>query len=354
MHSELSPTSRLRMGVAVTVLLCLSGLPGVASGQSWSGRSIEPLLFRALSPDGESSSTEGALFLLLPTGAQGVGMARAMTAMPSRESAFWNPAGLARWEQGSFVVHRGDHLAGEATAVSLLLTRRPLGSLALSYQLLDIGSQDLRDFEGNVLGTISVRNHLAIVSFATQLLDRLDTGLNFKIVQFRIDCRGECLDAEVRGTTYAVDAGLQAMPFRDIPLRLGLLMAHAGPRLQVINVEQADPLPTRLRLAAAYEVLHHFSDEPRVNLWVTMELEDRWRDLGDPVIYAGTELSAGEGDLVFVRAGYGQGTAGQTGGAAVGVGIRYERFELALGKSLAGSTLTDDGEPVHVTFGVVF
>jgi hypothetical protein len=336
------------------MLLCLATLPGVAKGQSTSGDSHDPVLFRALAADGEGSSTEGALFLLLPTGAQGVGMARAMTAMPSRESAFWNPAGLAGWEQGSFVVHRGDHLAGEATAVSLLLTRKPLGSLAVSYQLLDVGSQDLRDIEGNVLGTISVRNHLAIASFATQLLDRLDTGLNFKVVQFRIDCRGECLDAEVTGTTYAVDAGLQAVPFNGIPLRLGALVAHAGPRLQVINVEQADPLPTRLRVAAAYELLHHFVEDPRVSLWVTMEMEDRWRDLGSPVIYAGTELTAGEGDLLFVRAGYAEGSAGQSGGAAVGVGLRYERFELALGKSLAGSTLTGDGEPVHVTFGIVF
>ncbi len=353
MLSESSPKGVFRARVAPMVLFCMAVLPGVARGQSSSRGSIDPLVFRALSPEGEASSTEGALFLILPTGAQGVGMARAMTAMPSRESAFWNPAGLARWEKGSFLVHRGNDLAGEATAISLLLTRRPLGSLALSYQLLDIGSQDLTDINNNVLGTISVRNHLAIVSFATQLLDQLDTGLNFKVVQFRIDCRGECLDAEVRGTTYAVDAGLQALPFRDVPLRLGLLVAHVGPRLQVINVDQADPLPTRLRLAAAYEVLHHFVQDPRVSLWVTMELEDRWRDLGSPLIYGGTEFTAGEGDLLFVRAGYGQGTAGQTGGAAVGVGLRYERFELALGKTLAGS-LTDEGEPVHVTFGIVF
>ncbi len=353
MPSESSPKGPFRTLVAPMVLFCMAVLPGVARGQSSSRSSIDPLVFRALSPEGEASSTEGALFLILPTGAQGVGMARAMTAMPSRESAFWNPAGLARWEKGSFLVHRGNDLAGEATAISLLLTRKPLGSLALSYQLLDIGSQDLTDIENNVLGTISVRNHLAIVSFATQLLDQLDTGLNFKVVQFRIDCRGECLDAEVRGTTYAVDAGLQALPFRDVPLRLGLLVAHVGPRLQVINVEQADPLPTRLRLAAAYEVLHHFVQDPRVSLWVTMELEDRWRDLGSPLIYGGMEFTAGEGDLVFVRAGYGQGAAGRTGGAAVGVGLRYERFELALGKSL-GSTLIDEGEPVHVTFGIVF
>jgi hypothetical protein len=97
------------------VLLCLAVLPGVATGQSSSTSSIDPAIFRAMSPSGEASSTEAALFLLLPTGAQGVGMARAMTAMPSRESAFWNPAGLARWEKGSFLVHRGNDLAGEAT-----------------------------------------------------------------------------------------------------------------------------------------------------------------------------------------------------------------------------------------------
>ena len=302
----------------------------------------------------EPSSTEGALTLLLPIGARGIGMGRAVTASSGPESVFWNPAGLARLEQGGFFVYRGTHLAGEATGFSLVLARQPLGALGLSYQLLDLGDQDLRDREGNVLGSVSFRDHLAIVSFGLQVLPGLDTGVNFKVFQSRITCRGQCTDAGVTGTTYALDAGIQAQPSETIPLRIGVLVAHVGPNLQLINVEQADPLPTRLRAAVSYETLRHFTEMPGVELWINLELEDRWSDLGSPILYLGGELVAGEGDLFFVRAGFGQQQSGQSAGASVGLGLRYEQFDLGLAKRLSGSSLTGESEPVHISFGVVF
>jgi hypothetical protein len=302
----------------------------------------------------EPSSTEGALTLLLPIGAKGVGMGRAVTASAGAESVFWNPAGIARLEDGSFSVYRGSHLAGEATGVSLILARPPLGALGISYQLLDLGDQDLRDFEGNYLGSVSFRDHLAIVSFGLQLLPQFDAGLNFKIFQSRITCRGQCTDAGVTGTAYALDAGLLGAPFPRIPLRMGLLLAHVGPNLQLINVEQADPLPTRLRAAVSYETLRHFTDVPEVELWITAELEDQWRNLGSPILYFGGELVAGEDDLFFLRAGYGQQQSGDTAGTSVGLGVRYEQFQLAVAKRVSGTSLTGESEPVHISFGVAF
>ncbi len=53
---------------------------------------------------------EGALFLLLPVGAEGVSLGRAMTAARSAESAFWNPAGLAGLTRTEFLVMRGASL----------------------------------------------------------------------------------------------------------------------------------------------------------------------------------------------------------------------------------------------------
>ena len=43
----------------------------------------------------------------------------------------------------------------------------------------------------------------------------------------------------------------------------------------------------------------------------------------------------------------------QEDGARVGLGLRYERFDLAIAKSLAVSTLGET-EPVHVTFAIGF
>lgn len=316
---------------------------------------------------GEGTAQEGALFLLLPTGAQGVSMGRAVTALTTAEAAFWNPAGLAGLERSRFVVFRGDHLVGPATGLSLLFTPRSLGTLGISYQLLDVGDQQITDDFGNVVGEASFRNHLGVLSFATGLGPRLAAGLNFKVVQFRVTCRGECLEATLTSTSYAIDVGLQATPPLDyVPgirrvcvegcrnVRLGLMVAHIGPRLQVLNAEQADPLPTRVRFSTAYEVMEHFLPDPSVRLWITAELEDQWRDVGSPSFYLGSEFSAGRGDMVFVRAGYVSGQLDHTDGAAVGIGLNYQRFELGIAKSLASSAISGETEPVHVTFGVGF
>jgi hypothetical protein len=341
--------------LSVLALFLVALLPGTAV--SAQDRSPPPELADPSTPPTGSSARpaeEGALFLLLPVGAQGVATGRAMTATPTQEAAFWNPAGLAHVRDSRFLLYRGEHLAGDATALSVIFSRQPLGTFGVSYQLLDVGDQDLTDREGATLGSISVRSHVGIVSYATPIFDRVSTGVNFKVVQFRVDCRGQCIESDITATTYAMDLGLQSRPLERVPLRLGAMIAHLGPKLQVVNAEQADPLPTRVRVSGAYEFLGHFVDESEVDLWFTMELEDRWRTPGSPSLYMGTEFSSGARDVVFVRAGYVMGTIEQADGVAVGIGLRYERLELGIAKSLARPGLSGESEPVHVTFGMLF
>lgn len=325
-----------RSAVALLLLLTVSGV-GTAAAQ-----------------DADPSSTEGALFLLLPVGAQGVSLGRAMTAMTGIESAFWNPAGLAAVDQSRATLFRGDHAVGTATAFSLVGARPGVGALGVSYLLLDVGDQDLRDGSGNVLGTLTVRNHLAIATAAATVADRITAGVNFKVVQFRYSCRGICPDAGTTATSYALDAGVQLRPSATLPLRLGAMIAHVGPDFQVFNAEQADPLPARIRVAAAYDLVGALVDQEGVGGWVALEVQDRLNGEGSPSLYVGTELTAGETEALFLRAGYVTGDLDQENGARVGLGFRYERFDLAIAKSLSVSTLTGETEPVHVTFSIVF
>ena len=300
----------------------------------------------------EPSSTEGALFLLLPVGAKAVSLGRAVTALDGPESAFWNPAGLAAVDESQVVLLRGDPLAGTSTAFSALWARPGVGTLGVSYQLLDIGTQELRDIDGNELGSISVRNHLGVVSAAAQLLEGVRLGVNFKIVQFRRSCRGICSDAGTTATTYAFDAGLQILPTER--LRIGAMLAHIGPRLQVLNADQSDPLPARVRLAFAYNLIALLTDDEELGGWLAVEVQDRLRELGSLSFYLGTELTAGVSEAIFLRAGYVLGNLDQEDGARVGLGFRFGRFDLAIAKSLAVSTLTGETEPVHVTFSIRF
>lgn len=295
---------------------------------------------------------EEALFLLLPVGAKGVGLGRAMTALASEEGAFWNPAGLADETERRVMLYRGDQLAGEATAISVLFPWSRIGTFGLSYMLLDVGDQDLRNEFGDVLGSFSIRNHLAVGSYATSFPGGISAGVNMKLVQFRVACRGQCPDLETTSSAYALDIGVQAEPFSDIPLRFGWMLAHAGTEFQVADEEQSDPLPTRLRLATAYEVLNRFVETVPMELWLTVEGEERARSPGSPSIYLGLDYSAA--DLLQVRAGYVSGTIDQTNGASVGVGFSLDRFELNLAKSLTRSMVTGETEPLHVTLAVSF
>jgi len=300
-----------------------------------------------------SPSNEGALFLLLPVGAQAVSLGRAMTAIEGSEGAFWNPAGLAGVGRSQAVVFRGDHIVGTATALSGLLANPGLGTLGASYLLLDAGELEQRDDNGMFIGTITIRNHLGVVSAATRLLESLSAGVSLKLIQFRLSCRGICQpNPGTTATTYAVDAGVQSTPFDRV--RLGAMIAHLGPRLQALNAEQADPLPTRIRLAGAYDVVNALTDNEDLSGWLTLEVQDRLRDPGSLSYYLGTEFTAGQEDALSLRAGYVLSDLESEDGARVGLGLRYERFELSIAKSLVVSTLTGETEPVHVTFSILF
>jgi hypothetical protein len=322
------------------------------------------LLALLLAPGGPASlvaqdetatpSTEGALFLLLPVGAMGVSLGHAVTALDGPESVWWNPAGLGGLEEGRVLLLRGEDIAGESTALTALFPRAGVGVLGVSYQLTDLGELEYRDNQGNFLGTISFRNHLGVLSAAAEVVPTVALGLNLKLIQQRVSCRGQCDDAGVTSTTYALDVGAQWQEVLGLPLRLGAMVAHAGPRVQVINEGQADPLPTRIRLGAAYDVLRHVVEDDEVHALLVIELEDRWRDPGAPATYVGVEVGAGLEQSLAVRAGYVFGADLQVDGAGVGVALRYDRFELGIGKSLASSTLMGETEPVHLTLGFVF
>ena len=302
------------------------------------------------SGDGESTGSEGALFLLLPVGARGVSLGRVVTALEGPEAAFWNPAGLAGVGESQVVLFRGDHVAGTATALSGIFARTGAGTLGASYFLLDAGELDQRDENGNYTGTITIRNHLGVVSAATRLSDVVNAGVSLKLVQFRLSCRGICPDAGTAATTWAVDAGIQARPIER--LRVGAMVAHVGPDLQVKNAEQADPLPSRMRVAVAYDVLAAVVEEESISGWIGVELEDRIRDPGSPSVYIGSEFQAGAADAIALRAGYVVSELDQEDGTRVGIGLKYQRFELSIAKSLAVSSLTGETEPVHVTFSI--
>ena len=325
-------SSRAQSLITLTAMLALAVGPGVAQGQD--------------------DRAEGAIFLLLPVGAQGVSLGRAMSWVEGAESAFWNPAGLAGVTESQGILFRGEHpAAGAATAATVLWAAEGTGTLGASYYLLDAGEIDKTDEFGNYTGTITIRNHVGVISAATRLGDAIAAGLNFKVIRFQLGCRGICEDEGTIATTYAVDAGIQGMIDN---LRVGAMLAHLGPGLQVLNAEQTDPLPSRIRIAAAYEVVSSITENEALSAWLAFEIEDRVYSLGNLSYYLGMEVAAGNVDRLSLRTGYVWSDLQQEDGGRVGLGLRFERFDLSIAKSLAVSSLTGETEPVHVTFAIRF
>ena len=308
----------------------------------------------------ETAVGEGALFLLLPSGAQGVALGRAMTAVGSSESAFWNPAGLVGLEGGRALLVRGEHVAGEATGVSVVRGGAGQGmAFGLSYQMLDVGSQDLTDQDRQVVGSITIRSHQAIASVGRPFGQRVRLGMNLKSIQYRVTCRGQCPDGTVAASSWATDLGIQATPFAGYPLDVGIMVAHLGTEFTVRDSGQSDPLPSRVRMAVSYDLLERFVEEQEVALRVVSEVEDRLRDPGNVAVFVGGQISAAAAgiDDVSVRGGYVWGGGldrNQTAGAGLGFGVRFDRFEFGIARSLSRGGPTSGDEPVHVTLGLVF
>jgi hypothetical protein len=305
---------------------------------------------------GELEPTEGTeccLYLLLPVGARATSMAGTITALQGVDGAYMNPAGLAGMDGNTFVVHHSDvgtSVPEQVDAFSLLITPWSI-ALAVSYQLIDNGESVVTDPFQQPTGELALRDHLVTASVGTELFAGLSAGANYKLYQQRIDCTGQCGSAESVATATAVDVGFRYQPLWHPPLALGLVFQNMSPGLQVENAEQTDPFPARVHLGAAYDVLAASSVEQELALRLTAGVQDRLREPGSPTVSVGMELDVQ--DAIFLRAGYAPGEGLGTG-AAVGLELRYDRFDIAVARSFVTSLLETDSEPFQISFGLNF
>src|SRR2546423_14036805 len=78
---------------------------------------------------------EGSFFLLLPTGAQAVGMGQAMVAgKPGSEGIWWNPASIGDQEQKELAIHHSKTVAGVGDALTFVLPSS-FGTTAFSINI---------------------------------------------------------------------------------------------------------------------------------------------------------------------------------------------------------------------------
>jgi len=302
----------------------------------------------AAAQSGSVPAAECCLVLLLPIGARAVGLGHAITSRTGAEGLFVNPALIADVGSDQFVIHNTRTDIEASNTFSLLIRSELIGSMALSWRLIDYPEQVTQDIPGQPLGTLTLRAHVLTASYATQVVAGLNAGVNYKLYQFRSDCQGACQDQEFAATTHGLDFGVQYRPSFSPSLQLGASILHLGFPLQVVNAEQAEPSPVRFHVGGAWEAAHHFTADSTITAWVSGDAVVSPRD-GSVHLNAGAELSLDE--TIFLRAGYGGG-AGIVGGPAVGVGLRYDRFDIGVAKSFRAQP--DDSDAIQVTFAIRF
>lgn len=294
---------------------------------------------------------ECCVSLLRPTGARALSVGDAVTAKPTADALFANPSLLGPLIDDQFLVHNASTSIEDSNTFTLLLATS-VGSFALSYRLNDFGDSETTSETpgGPATGSIALSEHTLVATYGTRIGAGFSAGVSYKLFQFRLDCRGFCGTEPFAATTHMLDLGAHwAAPL--VPgLELGASLVNVGFPLQVINEAQASPPPVRLRVGAAYEALQHTTLDSIARLWVSVDAVQNVASPGLPTLNVGAELSLDE--TLFVRGGYGGGS-GTAGGAGLGVGLRYDRFDLAVAKSFSSSPL-ETGDPFQVTFGIRF
>lgn len=284
--------------------------------------------------------------LVFPFGARAVGMGQATTAVPlGTDAVWWNPAGLATIPRSEAVLqHLNRKDLYQANALTFALSRPPVGVVALSGQLVDYGTQPQTDSTGADRGRLSLRFVTGLATFATNFGTHVLAGVSLKVFQRRSDCTGFCpTNQGSSSVSNAVDAGAQYRVSDSLPLTIGFAVRNLGLRFQQKDEAQADVIPTRFALGAAYT--------PRLpptmkggSLLLSAEVM-RSPNFDQTGVRIGGE--AGWQGQFFGRAGYAYG-AGPSGGA-VGLGFVSGRLRIDIARSLGSENEILGGAPTLLT-----
>ena len=124
------------------------------------------------------TSTECCLPLLLPVTARSISLGQALTARSGADAIFYNPASLAGVGKDEFVIHHQATFEGQDIAITVAIDAGLAGSFGLTYVLMDKGQSDATSEGGQVTGTVAVRYHQLIASYATPVTAGLRAGVS--------------------------------------------------------------------------------------------------------------------------------------------------------------------------------
>lgn len=300
----------------------------------------------------ESSTRESARFLLTPIGARTVGLAGAVTASRADpEGVLWNPASVASLERSAAYFHVASDF-GTSSQVLGFLWSWDRAEIGLTYYRFDMGSIEARSEANEPLGTIELDDGALIFTGAYALTESVDLGLNYKLVRLGTSCPDGCGDFDVRSVGHAFDLGVTAALSAVGGLTVGAVLRNLGPDVSLGDSGTPDPMPTRLRIGAAYDLGRAlFPREERFDLLISGDLQQTVAEFDDLEGYVGAELSLRR--ILYLRGGYAWTAPGRRG-AALGVGLRYRGIVVDVGRAFDDFSRFDSGTPFQLSLAYTF
>ena len=273
------------------------------------------------------TATEGAPELLLPTGARALGLGQSVVAVPTgAEAVWWNPALITR-SRREVALHFSQTVATEGDYAATVLFPVPSigAAVALTGRYIDYGAQQSTSrTDPNDLGEFTTTSSILAASIGATFGRRAAAGITYKALQLRFPCTGVCLNTPSRSPpTSALDLGGQYVFRSDTSLYVGAAIRNLGLRLQVQDAPQADPLPSRIDIGAAFAP--RFPQLPTdARVLFSADIVSRLTGWG-PGYRGGAELSWQK--KYHLRAGYVRyGPTGSNG--SVGVGYATGRLQV--------------------------
>ncbi len=296
----------------------------------------------------------GALFLLVPFGARAVSLGEAVSADTALgvEGVWWNAASLARIPQREVAFHHSQTVIANSEMLTVVVPSRIIGTIAASAYIVDYGDQQATDsLTGAGIGTITNRNYLLAISYATPVGKRLGVGVTYKWAALRFACSGSCGNVKVvSGATSAVDVGAQYALPTALPLSVGFSVRNLGPKLQVKDQPQADALPRVIQFGLSSRV-------PMASLAAAGAALDVSGDVLSSAALGGTNVGIGAAlsyrEQYFLRAGY-KVQQGDAGGPSLGFGLQRGAFAFDFSRRFDRLSSLSGQAPTYFTMRARF
>ncbi len=341
------------------------------------------------------------LFLMIAPNARADGMGESGGALADDAAAsHWNPGGLA-FQTGQEVSVTHSNWLPQFQQPDLfydyLAYRNHIddwgGTIAASLVYLNEGDFVITGTDPTPLGTFKAYELAATVGYSTKLASEIGLGLNLRYI------RSSLANFDVQGqgrkgvaSTVSFDIGVLYRPqVFNIPLigdigqrfSMGADLSNLGPKITYIDAQQADPLPTNIRLAFAGEILKTEYNSVNIVLDFNRLLVRRrlvvsdngldtttsvdnlpkslisaWGDGGLKLVTIGTgmEYWYGSPRLIALRVGYFYESPDNGGRQFLtfGAGIRYDIYGFDFSYLSASQDQSPLGETLRFTLSIAW